>query len=107
MSYTLDKEEAIKKCKENGEDPFDWLDYADLRNDKQRWEYFMPKEEPKIDASVGETETLWAQKQSYKLKLELYQNRCETLTAFVEEQFGCDLEGINNDDVYGYLQSKI
>ena len=89
MSYSLDKEEAIKKCKENGENPFGWLDYADLRNDKQRWEYFMPKEEPK------------------KLKFELYQSRCKTLTAFVEEQFGCDLEGINNDDVYGYLQSKI
>ena len=40
--YTTEqREEAIQKCKENGEDPFDWLDYADLRNNKQRWEYFL------------------------------------------------------------------
>jgi hypothetical protein len=46
-NYTLeDKEEAVRLCKENGEDPYDWLDYADLRNDKQRWEYFLPKKKP-------------------------------------------------------------
>ena len=50
---------------------------------------------------------LWAEKQSYKLKLELYQNRCKTLTSFVEEQFMCDLECINNDVLYGYLESKV
>lgn len=43
--YTSEqKEKAIECCRQNGEDPFGWIDYADLRNDKKRWEYFLPKD---------------------------------------------------------------
>lgn len=33
--------EARAACIANGEDPDDWLDYADLRNGKKRWQYFV------------------------------------------------------------------
>ena len=54
-----------------------------------------------------EIKVLWAEKQSYKLRLDLYQNRCKTLTSFVEGEFGCTLDGINNDVLHGYLESKV
>ena len=42
--YTKEqKDKAIKDCLEHDQDPFDYIDYADLRRGKQNWEYFLPK----------------------------------------------------------------
>ena len=41
----MDNVEIISRllCQINGEQPDDWLDYADIRNDVRRWEYFQNK----------------------------------------------------------------
>jgi hypothetical protein len=52
-------------------------------------------------------DVLWAKSQSHKLLSEAYVNRLNTLTKFIEEEFGCDLEGINNDDLRDYLRKKV
>jgi len=38
-----DKEKAIASCIKSNQDPFEYIDYADLRNGKENWEYFLPR----------------------------------------------------------------
>tara|TARA_R110000782_G_scaffold21685_13_gene58117 strand:+ start:779 stop:1138 length:360 start_codon:yes stop_codon:yes gene_type:complete len=52
-------------------------------------------------------DVLWAKSQSHKLLSEAYVNRLNTLTKFIEWEFGCDLEGINNDDLHDHLTQAI
>lgn len=37
-----ERERAIKDCEEAGCDPYDYLDYADLRRGVQNWRYYIP-----------------------------------------------------------------
>lgn len=44
-----ERDQAISDCKLNGENPYGWLDYADLRNQKYKYEYFLPSDCGGID----------------------------------------------------------
>jgi len=43
--YSVEEiDKAIKDCRDNGEKPYGFLDYADLRTGKYRYEYFLPSD---------------------------------------------------------------
>jgi hypothetical protein len=83
-----------------------WVDYSPYTETYGRIEYSESYgDTPYIRKAIYDATN--AGKSAYKLKLEVYTNRLNIITNFIEDQLNCNIEGINNDDLPEYLRKVL